>query len=367
MRWFGRWKLVAGLIMCCSVPACQRAARVQGQIDALRDIVEQAERNGAYQCAPRELAMAQAHLRFAQYDLEQGDPRDAEQHFAVARPNARAAFRLSPAERCAPREIATPRPRPQPGDRDGDGINDEDDGCPDEPENYDGFEDEDGCPDAQDSDGDGNPDATDLCVVEPEDADGRGDTDGCPDPDDDFDRVLDTDDRCPIEPEDRDGFQDDDGCPDPDNDGDSIPDTTDNCPDEPGTADEQGCPRVYQDVVVTQTHIRINQKIHFAYNRATILADSHPILNTVAQVLTDYPEIRLEIQGHTDSRGSDRYNLRLSDRRAAAVREYLLGRGIESSRLTSHGYGEARPIESNRTDMGRAANRRVEFVRTDSH
>lgn len=364
-------RLALGLSGVLSFSGCHHTAALRGRVDGLRDVVSQAERNGAYQCAPRELAMAQAHLAFAVDELQQGNPRRANEHYEIAEPNARAAFELSPAERCAPREIVVeappePEPEPAPGDRDGDGLLDPDDQCPDQPEDFDAYEDTDGCPEDQDLDGDGVPDSRDLCVAQPEDADGRGDGDGCPDPDDDFDGVLDGDDACAIEAEDRDGYRDEDGCPEPDNDGDSIVDVTDQCPDEPGPAEEGGCPRVYEDVQVTGTHIRISQKIHFAFNRARILPDSFHILNTVAQVLTDYPEITLEIQGHTDDRGSDRYNQRLSDQRAAAVRQYLLGRGIPSSRLTSRGYGEARPIESNRTEEGRAINRRVELVRTDA-
>ncbi len=359
-----------GLMMLPLVLACAHAAAIEGRIDGLRDIVEQAERNGAYRCAPRALATAKAHLEFAVDELEQGDVAAAEAHYVLAEPNARAAFRLSSAARCAPREVVVhrsePEPEPAPGDRDGDTLLDPDDACPDEPEDFDAYEDEDGCPDDQDLDGDGVPDSRDLCVAEPEDADGRADADGCPDPDDDLDGVQDVSDRCVIEPEDRDGFQDDDGCPDPDNDGDSTHDVTDQCPDEPGPADERGCPRVYEHVEVTQTEIRITQKVHFATDRATILPDSYPLLNTVAQVLRDFPEVTVEVQGHTDSRGSDRHNQRLSERRANAVRDYLIAQGISPHRLTARGYGESRPLETNRTPAGRAANRRVQFVRTDA-
>ncbi len=360
-------RVLVAAVSIVSLLGCTKASQIQGRIDGLRDIVEQAERNGAYRCAPRELALGKAHLRFAQNELEQGNSNQALDHYAIAEPNARAAFRLSPAPRCAPREmIVERRPEPQPGDRDGDTFLDPDDECPDDPEDFDAYEDEDGCPDDQDLDGDGIPDSRDLCPAEPEDADGRGDEDGCPDVDDDLDGVLDRDDACAIEPEDRDGFRDDDGCPDPDNDGDATPDVTDNCPDEPGPADENGCPRVYQNVQVTQTEIRITQKVHFRFNRATILRDSYSLLNTVAQVMRDFPEVSVEVQGHTDSRGSDRYNMRLSNQRANAVRDYLIRQGIDPNRMTARGYGESRPIESNSSDEGRAANRRVQFVRTDS-
>ncbi len=353
---------VIGLL---ALGGCGRAAVLQGRVDGLRDIVEQAERNGAYRCAPRELAVAQANLDFAETEIAQGNLDRAEHHFNLAEPNGRAAFRLSPAARCAPRDVAIERP-PAPGDRDGDGVLDPDDQCPDDPEDFDGYEDEDGCPEDQDSDGDGITDRNDACPIEPEDVDSYQDEDGCPEPDNDLDGIVDSADRCPLEPEDMDGFQDADGCPDLDNDSDTIQDATDRCPNEPGPPDEQGCPREYQDVEITSTGIVIHQRIYFEYDRAVIRDRSFPILNTVAQVMRDFPDITIEIQGHTDDRGSDDYNLRLSGERAEAVRQYLVQQGIPSSRMTAHGYGEARPIDNNRTAAGRAANRRVEFVRTDA-
>ncbi|MEC7519009.1 MAG: OmpA family protein [Myxococcota bacterium] len=347
---------------------CSRAAVLQGRIDGLRDVVQQAERNGAYRCAPRELAMAQANIDFAETELAQGDLDRAEEHFRLAEPNGRAAFRLSPAARCAPRGVVIEQPElpPAPGDADGDGILDPDDECPNDPEDFDAYEDEDGCPEDQDQDGDGRPDTVDACPVEPEDADGYQDEDGCPELDNDLDGLVDSADRCPLEPEDMDGHADADGCPDLDNDGDTIPDRTDRCPNEPGPADEGGCPRVYQDVEVTSTGIVIHQRIYFEFNRAVIRDRSFPILNTVAQVMRDFPDISIEIQGHTDSRGGDDYNMRLSGERAEAVRQYLMQQGIAAGRLTARGYGETRPIDTNRTEAGRANNRRVEFVRTDA-
>ncbi len=134
---------------------------------------------------------------------------------------------------------------PEGRDRDGDGVLDRDDRCPNEPEDRDGFEDEDGCPDP-DNDRDGIPDALDKCRDAPEDRDGFEDEDGCPDLDDDRDGVPDALDKCRNEPEDRDGFEDEDGCPDPDNDKDGIPDALDKCPNGPedfdGFRDEDGCP-----------------------------------------------------------------------------------------------------------------------------
>ncbi|MCC6648440.1 MAG: thrombospondin [Polyangiaceae bacterium] len=143
------------------------------------------------------------------------------------------------------RVVGAMRYAPLGRDRDGDGVLDRDDRCPEQPEDKDGFQDDDGCPDP-DNDGDGIPDARDRCRDAPEDKDGSEDDDGCPDPDDDGDGVLDADDQCRGEPEDKDGFRDEDGCPDPDNDGDGVPDKDDKCPNGPedmdGFRDEDGCP-----------------------------------------------------------------------------------------------------------------------------
>ncbi|NLY93233.1 MAG: OmpA family protein [Myxococcales bacterium] len=365
--------ILLSILLVLAFGGCGKAHTVHGRTQGLADIVAQAERNGAYRCAPRQLALAKAHLTFAENELAEGDAVRAEQHLAIAEPNAHAAFRMSPPSRCVPADEPAPEPEPEepppppaPGDRDGDGILDPDDRCPDDPEDYDGFEDEDGCPDDQDTDGDGIPDSKDLCPAEPEDIDGYLDTDGCPEPDNDLDGIPDESDRCPLEAEDYDGFEDEDGCPEPDNDRDGILDVNDRCPNEPGPAENEGCPRYYEDVEVTTSHIRIKQTVHFQTNKATIKPESFGLLDTVAAVLRDYPNITVEVQGHTDSVGNDNHNMRLSQARAEAVRDYLIQRGgIDPSRLTARGYGETRPIESNRTSKGRAANRRVEFVRTD--
>ncbi len=132
-------------------------------------------------------------------------------------------------------------------DRDDDLVKDKDDECPDMPEDIDGFEDDDGCPDL-DNDGDGIPDAHDSAPNLAEDFDGFADEDGRPDLDNDFDGIPDTEDECPNQPEDFDGDRDLDGCPDLviDSDGDGIPDNEDACPDQAedfdGFADSDGCP-----------------------------------------------------------------------------------------------------------------------------
>lgn len=283
---------------------------------------------------------------------------------------------------------------PRGGDRDEDGIRDSVDKCPDTPEDKDEFEDADGCPDLDD-DNDGIPDTADECRLDPEDVDAFEDENGCPDPDNDQDGVLDVDDKCPLvpgtvefegcpdsdgdgimdaddkcpnDPEDKDAFEDEDGCPDPDNDKDGIPDVDDQCPMEPevinGVKDEDGCPDEGKSKVrVTAEKIEILDKVFFDTNRATIQGRSFDVLNQVASVMKANPQItKLRIEGHTDSRGKDSYNEELSQRRADAVQAYLEGRGVDGSRLTAVGYGEAQPIADNNTTTGRADNRRVEFT-----
>jgi OmpA-OmpF porin, OOP family len=343
---------------------CSKAPQLRGEIEGLQKLTDQAERNGAITCAPRELAIAKSELEFATLELDQGFVSKAERHLWLAEPNAHAANFLSPPERCAPRGFVEARPKPAPGDRDGDGILDPDDKCPDEPENYNGYQDNDGCPDDPDTDGDGIPDSRDQCILEPEDKDNYLDNDGCPDVDNDMDGIPDAKDKCPNEPEDPDGYQDEDGCPDPDNDKDGIPDLKDQCPNEPGPP-PLGCPLKPALVVVTNCEIKITQQIHFAFNKAIIRPESYPVLNAVVDVMNKNPDIKIEVQGHTDNRGSASYNMKLSNRRAASVKLYLVEHGISPDRLTSHGYGFTRPLVPNDTPQDRALNRRVQFIRTE--
>jgi outer membrane protein OmpA-like peptidoglycan-associated protein len=251
----------------------------------------------------------------------------------------------------------------KPGDRDGDGIADNVDKCPDEPEDKDGFEDADGCPDP-DNDKDGILDAKDKCPLEPEDKDGFQDEDGCPDPDNDKDGFADANDKCPLEPEDKDGFEDEDGCPDPDNDKDGVLDTVDRCPNEPGPADNNGCPKKYEHIIVTQEKIELKQKIFFDTDKAIIQPRSFSLLDEIASVLRGRPTMTVRIEGHTDARGSRPHNLKLSQARADSVRQHLLGLGIEPQRMEPRGYGPDQPIETNKTAGGRERNRRVEFIIT---
>ncbi len=284
-------------------------------------------------------------------------------------------------------------------DQDGDGIPDKTDMCRSVPEDKDGFDDEDGCPD-YDNDKDGIPDTLDKCPLVPEDLDGFEDKDGCPDYDNDRDEVPDTLDKCPMEPEDRDNFDDADGCPDFDNDADNVPDSVDKCPNSPedidlfedvdgcpdfdndkdgipdtldncmndpevfnGYKDDDGCPDTLirpseKETKALNTKL---QAINFKSGSAQLLASSYAALDYVVQFLKDFETLRYEIQGHTDSQGSDDYNLILSAARAGTVRSYLVSKGVPEDRVLAIGYGETMPVADNATGRGRAKNRRVEF------
>ena len=289
---------------------------------------------------------------------------------------------------------------PSIGDRDGDGIKDDVDQCPDEPEDFDGFQDEDGCPDPDndndgildvddrcpnepedrdgdqdwdgcpensdgDRDGDGILDSKDKCPDQPEDRDGFQDEDGCPDPDNDQDGIPDKRDACPNDPEDKDGFEDEDGCPDPDNDKDQIPDVVDKCPNEPetynGFEDEDGCPDK-GSVIIQDNNIVILEKIKFKTNSAEILPESNKILDAVATTINHHPEFELmEIAGHADERSSDQYNLRLTQDRVNSVMAALIQRGVAREKLRSKGYGEYCPEDPAHNEEAWEKNRRVEF------
>jgi outer membrane protein OmpA-like peptidoglycan-associated protein len=262
---------------------------------------------------------------------------------------------------------------PEP-DNDNDGILDVDDRCPNVPEDRDGDQDEDGCPEGKaegDRDGDGILDSKDKCPDVPEDRDGFQDEDGCPEADNDKDGIPDANDQCPNDAEDRDKFEDEDGCPDPDNDRDQIPDAKDKCPNDPetynGYQDEDGCPDKGK-VVIEGNDIIIFEKVQFETNSAKILPASNEILNAVSAVLKGHPEFQVvEVGGHADERGSDDHNLKLTKARAASVMDALRSRGIATNRLLSQGYGEYCPLDDRSTPAAWDKNRRVEFkvVRTE--
>lgn len=247
-------------------------------------------------------------------------------------------------------------------DNDGDGIPDKKDKCPDEPEDIDGFEDKDGCPD-NDNDGDGIEDSKDRCPDSAETFNGIDDEDGCPEKDSDGDGIFDNGDKCPNEPEDNDKFEDDDGCPDKDNDGDTIEDSKDRCPNEPETfnsfEDEDGCP---DKARIMGCEIKIKEKVHFKTGSAEILGTSFDLLKEVAAIIKANPQMgKITIEGHTDSKGKDDANLELSRKRAESVKSFLISQGVDEKRLEAIGFGETKPIADNKTAKGRSLNRRVEF------
>jgi len=336
-------------------------AQLKSKSTAIDEMIATARDNGAQRCAPVELAMAESHNAFGKQEISEGNYYYARGELDIAEKNVHEAIRKSPKAKCNPPKRVAEAPKV--GDMDGDGILDNVDECPKRPEDFDNFEDKDGCPD-EDNDNDGLADKIDECPNDPEDKDGFQDEDGCPDPDNDKDGLADKIDQCPDDPEDMDGFEDDDGCPDCDNDEDGVPecpDEIDKCPDQPAQTPD-GCPQKYKLVVVTKTKIELKQTIYFETAKATIKRVSYPLLDEVAQALEDHPKIRVRIEGHTDSRGTDTFNLKLSDSRANSVRNYLIRRGIDADRMVAKGYGESVPIADNRTKAGRAQNRRVEFV-----
>jgi outer membrane protein OmpA-like peptidoglycan-associated protein len=220
----------------------------------------------------------------------------------------------------------------------------------------------------EDRDKDGILDPVDKCPDDPEDKDGFEDVDGCPELDNDEDGIVDAADHCPLVPEDKDGFEDEDGCPEPDNDKDGILDADDLCPNEPetvnGYADHDGCPdedqiRVVGDKIVLDDHV------HFRTNNATIRPQSYPLLKRLAKLLGEHPEyVHIEVHGHTDDRGADSFNQKLSEDRASSVVEFLVKHGIERDRLSSKGFGDTVPITDEKTEYALFLNRRVELAIT---
>lgn len=219
---------------------------------------------------------------------------------------------------------------------------------------------------SDDRDGDGIPDAVDACPDEPEDFDDFEDEDGCPDLDDDADGILDVDDACRLEPEDHDGFEDDDGCPDPDNDRDDILDVDDACPDEPevvnGVDDADGCPDEGL-IQLLDDRIVLEERVLFDFERARVKHAARPVLDAIVELVRQHPEWALmRVDGHADVRGDAEFNRRLSERRARNVMRALIQRGLAAERLEFRGFGDERPRDPGRSEEAHQRNRRVEFV-----
>ena len=252
-------------------------------------------------------------------------------------------------------------------DTDGDGIVDEEDQCPEIP----GLAAFAGCPD---TDGDGLPDPEDQCP----DLAGQIALGGCPDRD--GDGVIDNLDQCPDTPglaalngcpdQDGDGVTDaEDACPEtpgepalqgcPDQDGDGISDAEDECPDVPGTQIHNGCPEMDQQT--QQTLNDLGEVIFFAYNSYSVIPASIDVLERIYEILRHHPDAQVKVTGHTDAKGSESFNLALSEMRAQTVVNYLVKRGLNAEQFEVIGKGETEPVATNATPEGRAANRRVVF------
>jgi OOP family OmpA-OmpF porin len=229
------------------------------------------------------------------------------------------------------------------------------DKCPDTPKGA--AVDKTGCP--TDSDGDGVWDGIDKCPGTP--AGARVDARGCPS-DEDGDGVADGVDKCPGTP--KGAKVDAKGCPS-DSDGDGVYDGIDKCPDTPkGTrVDKSGCPITKVEQAMLDTGIFSTTEIVFDTGKAVIKPQSKKVLGEIGAFLVTHREINVLVAGHTDSQGEEAMNQKLSERRAAAVADYLIKNypEIKKDRLTQKGYGENEPVASNDTAEGRAKNRRVEF------
>ena len=239
-----------------------------------------------------------------------------------------------------------PPPPPPPADTDGDGITDDKDKCP----TVKGMAKYDGCP-IPDSDNDGINDEEDKCPT----VSGLARYQGCPIPDTDKDGINDEEDKCPTVA----GVARYQGCPVPDTDGDGVNDEEDKCPNLAGVIENKGCPAISEEVK-KKVDIAANN-ILFVTGSYKLVASSNKGLNEVVKIMQENPEIKLDIDGHTDNVGTDEKNQILSDNRANAVKAYLVKKGIDESRITSTGHGEMEPIADNKTAAGRQKNRRSEL------
>ncbi len=229
-------------------------------------------------------------------------------------------------------------------DADGDGVQDSKDSCP----NVAGLAALNGCPDA---DGDGIADKDDMCPNEKGSSANRG----CPDSD--GDGVVNKDDKCPNVA----GPAANGGCPWPDTDGDGVLDKDDNCVNEAGPASNNGCPEPVISDAAVQTINMGAKSILFNTGKTSFKPGVTKKLDEIVAIMNQFPKATFTVEGHTDSTGGAAVNLRISEKRAMAVRDYFVKKGIATDRLEAKGYGEGSPAADNKTRAGRAENRRVEI------
>lgn len=259
-----------------------------------------------------------------------------------------------------------PAPAPVVRDRDADGVGDVEDACPTTPRGATPDPARRGCPD-EDQDRDGVRDREDRCPTTPRGATPDPARQGCPDEDQDRDGLRDVDDACPSEPQ---GARPDPsrrGCPVGDRDRDGVTDDVDRCPELAetinGRDDDDGCPEGRANGAFGGGRIRLSEPIRFRSDGAELQGRRNAtILDAVAALMRTTPEISmLHVEGHTDSHGDADRNRALATRRAGAVIEGLISRGVAASRLTAHGVGPDHPVAAGRSRRARAANRRIEF------
>lgn len=232
-------------------------------------------------------------------------------------------------------------------DIDNDGITDAEDKCPGEA----GPADNQGCPHT-DKDGDGVLDKNDNCP----DIAGPADNDGCPYPDSDSDGIVDKEDKCPEVA----GLRKYGGCPVPDTDGDGVNDEEDKCPGKKGMKENNGCPEEIKKEIAEKIEYSA-EGIQFIVNSAELSKGSFRVLDTIAAILKRNPEINVSIEGHSSSEGSYSTNMKLSESRANKVKDYILSRGVEASRLKAIGFGSDKLLNADKTQEEKAKNRRVEL------
>lgn len=334
------------LVLLLPLAGCVTTGVVAGNLDATARGLSSVDADVARACAPRDLALATSHLDFARLEGRQGRPARVAHHLTEA--DAALARLQAALAACAP--AAPPPPAPP--------------AC-EVPPGATGPFDADGCPVAgpdgpdADADADGVPDRRDFCKDNPEDPDGWEDEDGCPDPDDDLDGVPDVDDACPREP----GSADAAGCPVLDRDKDGVLDASDRCPEAPEVVndylDQDGCP----DAAPAALRVRdgaVELLVPPTFDASGGLSGGFEALADLARLLRDAPGVRLELDIHTDATLPPDQALALTQAQARALTLHLEGLGAPPERVRGVGYGSERPIDTNRTEPGRARNRRVE-------